>query len=138
MAKVAGIVEQFGRFTRLLKPGFNYINPCSEEVTEIEMQMKTVTLGKQVAMTKDNIQLTVETIVYYRIINPLKVKYSLGVGAIFQAVKEAAHASIRTTIGENVLDKILSQRATFLLSTKQFLQSQLQARGLQIEHLFLS
>lgn len=87
MAKVAGIVEQFGRFTRLLKPGFNYINPCSEEVTTIDMKMKTVTLGKQVVMTKDNIQLTVETIVYYRITNPLKVKYSLGEAAIFHAVR---------------------------------------------------
>lgn len=83
----AGIVEQFGRFTRLMQSGFNYKNPCSEEVVEVDMRMKTVLLGKQTVMTKDNIQLTVDAIVYYRVINPLKVKYLLGLASIYNAVR---------------------------------------------------
>jgi regulator of protease activity HflC (stomatin/prohibitin superfamily) len=56
---VAGIVEQFGRFTRMLKPGFNIINPCSEEVLEVDMRLNSEHLGKQMVITKDNITLTV-------------------------------------------------------------------------------
>jgi regulator of protease activity HflC (stomatin/prohibitin superfamily) len=51
------------------------------------MKMKTAVLGKQVVMTKDNIQLTVDTIVYYRVVNPLRVKYGLGTGAISHGIK---------------------------------------------------
>lgn len=70
-----------------MQSGFNYKNPCSEEVVEVDMRMKTVLLGKQTVMTKDNIQLTVDAIVYYRVINPLKVKYLLGLASIYNAVR---------------------------------------------------
>ena len=48
------------------------------------MKMKTALLGKQVVMTRDNIQLTVDAIVYYRVVNPLKVKYLLGIALHLQ------------------------------------------------------
>jgi regulator of protease activity HflC (stomatin/prohibitin superfamily) len=84
---IVGIVEQFGRFTRMLQPGFNYINPCSESVVEVDMRMRVNTVGRQIVMTKDNIQLTMEASVYYRVINPLKVKYLLGLANVFPAIR---------------------------------------------------
>ena len=121
-----------------MQPGFNYKNPCSEDVVEVDMKMKTTLLGKQVVMTKDNIQLTVDAIVYYRVVNPLKVKYMLGLASIYNAVKEAAQASIRTAVGESTLDNILAHRTTFFDTTKQFLQNQLHSRGIHIESLYLT
>ena len=87
LSYIVGIVEQFGRFTRMLQPGFNYINPCSESVVEVDMRMRVGTVGRQIVMTKDNIQLTMEASVYYRVINPLKVKYLLGLANVFPAIR---------------------------------------------------
>lgn len=138
LAYVAGIVEQFGRFTRMLTPGFNIINPCSEEVIEVDMRLNTEHLGRQTVITMDNITLAVEASVYFRTTNPLRVKYTLGTGNVFAAIREAAQAAIRTVVGGSTLDNILKNRVTFLNSTKDYLQQQLNNRGILIEQLYLT
>ena len=55
----AGLVENFGKFKRMLKPGFNLINPCTEEVTEVSLKIKMVSVGKHKIITKDNVNLDI-------------------------------------------------------------------------------
>ena len=63
----------------MLHPGLNLINPCSEEVIDIDLRIKSFFIGKQHVLTKDNISLTVEGAVYYRIVNPQKAVYRIGI-----------------------------------------------------------
>lgn len=53
----AGIVENLGQFDRLLKPGFNTINPCTERVTEVDLKIQFIHTSNNSVITKDNIQL---------------------------------------------------------------------------------
>lgn len=75
-------MEEFGKFTRMLHPGLNIINPCSEDIISVDLRIKSFSLGKQNVLTKDNISLTVEAAIYYRIINPIKAAYGMGVNHI--------------------------------------------------------
>lgn len=88
----------------MLHPGLNLVNPCSEEVITVDMRIKSFLIGKQNVLTKDNVSLTVEGAVYYRIINPTKAVYRLGVELIEQGINEAAHDVIRNCFGEHELE----------------------------------
>jgi regulator of protease activity HflC (stomatin/prohibitin superfamily) len=59
-------------------------------------------------MSKDNIQLTIDTNAYFQVINPLKSKYIIGIGAVYNAVKKAAPVSIRSIVGGCTLGQILA------------------------------
>ncbi len=109
MFYLAGLVEAFGKFSRLLKPGFNRINPCSEEVHEVDMKIKLLSTGRNVTLTKDNVKLTIETCVAFRIVNPILVYYKIG-SELNRGVIELVISSFRKVIGENNLQTILTQR----------------------------
>ena len=55
----AGLVESFGRFSRMLKPGINLINPCAEEVREVDLRIIGLPVGKHPTITKDNVKVDV-------------------------------------------------------------------------------
>lgn len=83
----------------MLKPGFNYLNPCTEQVVTVDMRIKSHQLGRQVVITKDNIQLTVEAAVFYRPLNPIKVTYGLGLHNVILGMREAAFDVVRNVLG---------------------------------------
>lgn len=107
---LAGIVEEFGKFSRLINPGFNMINPCTEEIREVDMRIKIITPGANYCITKDNVKLTISSSIAYRVVNPIQVYYILG-NQLNHAIVEATHSSIRNVIGETVLDDVLLRRA---------------------------
>ena len=71
-------MERLGQFNRLLKPGLNVINPCTEKVTEIDMKIKIIQVGNSGIITRDNVKLTVNASIGYRIVNPIILNYILG------------------------------------------------------------
>ena len=74
-----GILQRFGRFKSKLEPGINIINPVTESVITIDMRTKVGTLPRQPVLTKDNVTVGLETVVYYRVVDAVKVTYKLGV-----------------------------------------------------------
>ena len=74
----AGILQSFGRFKKVLKPGLHIINPWTENVIPVDLKTVVMQLHPQVVITKDNVSLKVETTVYYRTVNPYKLIYKLG------------------------------------------------------------
>lgn len=73
-----GLVERFGRFSHLLMPGFNRINPLSDEVREVDMRIRLLSCPNNQVITQDNVKLTIDTSVAYRVTNPIIVFYKLG------------------------------------------------------------
>ena len=76
-------MQEFGQFKRLLTPGFNLVNPCSEEIVEVDMKIKLVSIKKYEFITKDNVKVTVKSSVAYRIVNPIIAQYKLGENQIY-------------------------------------------------------
>jgi regulator of protease activity HflC (stomatin/prohibitin superfamily) len=62
---------------KILKPGFHLINPVSESVIEVDMKTSVFGMSPQQVITKDNVSMQIETVVYYRAINPYKLVYKL-------------------------------------------------------------
>ena len=68
-------MEEFGKFKRLLKPGFNMINICSEEVGTVDLRIKLLPTGQHPTITKDNVNVSVKASIAYRITNPILSYY---------------------------------------------------------------
>jgi regulator of protease activity HflC (stomatin/prohibitin superfamily) len=74
------------------------INPCTEEVREVNMKIQLINPGINQSITKDNVKLTISSSVAYRVINPILAYYILG-NQLNHALIESTHSAIRNVIG---------------------------------------
>jgi len=102
-------VERFGRFTQLLQPGLNFIIPYVDTVgRRMNVQEVVLDIPEQAVITRDNASVTVDGIVYYRVMDPAKAAYQ--VQRLEVALTALAMTNIRAVIGEMDLDQTLSSR----------------------------
>ncbi|WP_338662029.1 SPFH domain-containing protein [Pararoseomonas sp. SCSIO 73927] len=102
-------VERFGRFTRLLQPGLNFIIPYVDGVgRRMNVQEVVLDIPEQSVITRDNATVTVDGIVYYRVMDPAKAAYQ--VQNLQAALTAISMTNIRAVIGEMDLDQTLSSR----------------------------
>ena len=72
-----GVHQSFGRYRQLLQPGLHLVNPVSENVIDVDMKTNVFELRPQQVITKDNVSMNINTIVFYRAVNPYKLVYKL-------------------------------------------------------------
>jgi len=104
-----GVVLRFGRLQpRLREPGLQLIVPIADRMTKVSLQTVVMGIPAQGAITRDNVTLTVDAVVYYRVIDP--VKAIINVQNYPMAVSQVAQTSLRAVIGRADLDTLLSDR----------------------------
>jgi regulator of protease activity HflC (stomatin/prohibitin superfamily) len=104
-----GIVLRFGRLLPAVRgPGLQLIIPFVDRMTKVSMQTVVMGIPAQGAITKDNVTLTVDAVVYFRVIDP--VKAVINVQNYPMAVSQVSQTSLRSVIGRADLDTLLSDR----------------------------
>ena len=104
-----GVVLRFGRLqSRLRSPGLQFIVPIADRMTKVSLQTVVMGIPAQGAITRDNVTLTVDAVVYFRVIDP--VKAIINVQNYPMAVSQVAQTSLRSVIGRADLDTLLSDR----------------------------
>jgi regulator of protease activity HflC (stomatin/prohibitin superfamily) len=104
-----GVVLRFGRLQpHLRSPGLQLIVPIADRLTKVSMQTVVMGIPAQGAITRDNVTLTVDAVVYFRVIDP--VKAIINVQNYPMAVSQVAQTSLRSVIGRADLDTLLSDR----------------------------
>jgi regulator of protease activity HflC (stomatin/prohibitin superfamily) len=104
-----GIVFRFGRvLDGARQPGLQFIVPVADRMVKVSMQTTVIGVPAQGAITRDNVTLTVDAVVYYRVIDPVKVL--VNVRDYPAAVLQVAQTSMRSVIGRTDLDTLLSDR----------------------------
>ncbi|MBO1076563.1 SPFH domain-containing protein [Roseomonas marmotae] len=102
-------VERFGAFTRVLQPGLNFVIPFIDAIGhKVNVQEIVLDIPEQAVITRDNANVSVDGIVYYRVMDPEKSAYQ--VQNLTQALSALAMTNIRAIIGEMDLDSALSSR----------------------------
>ena len=102
-------VERFGRFTTLLNPGLNFIVPFVDRIgRKMNVQEVVLDIPEQSVITRDNATVSVDGIVYYRVMDPAKAAYQ--VQDLQGALTALSMMNIRAVIGEMDLDQTLSSR----------------------------
>lgn len=105
-----GLVERLGKYQRTVDSGLTIIVPFIENITKIDMREQVVDVPPQGVITKDNVVVEVDAVVYYEITDPIAVKYN--VVNFYIASTKLAQTNLRNVIGDMALDESLTSRET--------------------------
>jgi regulator of protease activity HflC (stomatin/prohibitin superfamily) len=104
-----GIVFRWGRVLPGVRaPGLTWVNPFTDRLKKVNMQVVVATVPAQEAITRDNVTLKVDAVVYYRVVDPAKA--IINVRDYAYAVAQVAQTSLRSVIGQSDMDQLLSER----------------------------
>jgi regulator of protease activity HflC (stomatin/prohibitin superfamily) len=110
----AAIVERLGRYQKTLYQGLHFVIPFLDRVIKVDLRERVVDVPPQEVITRDNVVVTVDGIIYYRVIKPEDVVYRV---QNFQLAAVAlAQTNLRNIIGELTLDETLTSRE--IINTK--------------------
>jgi len=104
-----GVLYRFGRVeSQLLEPGLVFIRPIGDRVEKVNMQIIAMTVPAQEGITRDNVSVRVDAVVYFRVVDPIKA--TVNVNNYMNAVSQQAQTSLRSIIGQSEMDQLLSER----------------------------
>lgn len=83
------------------------INPCSEEVREVDLRLKGMSAGRHPTITKDQVKVDIDASLSYRVVNPIISFYILGVN-LNRALIELTVSSLRDVVGQYNLEELLT------------------------------
>ena len=125
-----GVVFQLGRYSRTLQPGLNLIIPIIEYSRTIDMRISTNDIPKQQVITKDNVPVAINGVVYFKVVDAqtavIKVQNYL------YAVSQYAQAALRDVVGGMSFDELLAEREKIGDEIEKIIQKQAENWGLEV------
>jgi len=103
-----GIVLRLGKYQRTVGPGVNFIFPFIEELIKIDVRERVINVEPQKVITKDNVTVTVDAVIYYKVVDPVKAEFE--VEDFDTAATTLAQTNLRNLIGDKTLDETLVAR----------------------------
>ncbi len=103
-----GVKFTIGKFTSIMEPGWRLVIPIFQSYQKVDMRVRAVDVPDQEAITKDNISVRVNAVIYYRVSDADKA--IIEVENFYYAVSQLAQTTMRNIVGEVDLDELLSNR----------------------------
>ena len=126
-----GVVFTLGKFSHVKEPGLNWIIPIFQTMRRVDIRIKTVDVPKQEVITKDNIPLLANTVVYFKVETPADAIIKIE-DYVF-AVRQYTQAALRDIIGNSELDFVLTEREKIADSIKKIVDTETGGWGVDIE-----
>src|ERR1700749_2207288 len=106
-----GVLYRFGRVQpQVVEPGLTFIRPIGDRLQKVNMQIIAMTVPAQEGITRDNVSVRVDAVVYFRVVDPIKA--TVNVNNYMNAVSQQAQTSLRSIIGQSEMDQLLAERET--------------------------
>lgn len=126
-----GIVERFGRFKETLDPGLRFLVPFADSLrARIDMRETVLDIEPQAVITKDNVGVTVDAVVYYYVTDAKAVRYE--VANFYVAVSKLAQTNLRNLVGDMSLDDTLASRERINASLRTTLDEATDKWGVKV------
>ena len=126
-----GVVFQFGRYKKTRDPGVIIVWPIIQSMRKVDMRIKTADIPRQEVMTRDNIPMLVNAVVYFKVVNPEEVIIKIE-DYVF-AVKQYTQAALRDVIGNSEMDFVLTEREQIAESIKTIVDAETIGWGVDVE-----
>jgi len=126
-----GVVFTLGKFAGVRKPGLTLIIPIIQIMQRVDMRLATAEVPRQEVMTKDNIPMLVNAVVYFKVIDPEAVIIKIE-DYIF-AIRQYTQAALRDVIGNNEMDTVLMERIQIAEAIREIVDAETSDWGVDIE-----
>ena len=130
-----GIKFKKGRFSSIMKPGWNLVLPIFESYKKIDIRTKAVDVPEQEAITKDNVSIRINAVIYYKIFDASKA--ILAVENFYYAVSQLAQTTMRNIVGSVTLDELLTDRETISAKICEVIDKATDPWGIKVENVEL-
>jgi regulator of protease activity HflC (stomatin/prohibitin superfamily) len=106
-----GIIYRFGRvLPEVREPGLTLLRPIGDRMQKVNMQIVAMAVPAQEGITRDNVSVRVDAVVYFRVVDPIKA--TVNVQNYMFAISQQAQTSLRSIIGQSEMDQLLAERET--------------------------
>lgn len=126
-----GVIFTLGRYTGTRQPGLTLVFPILQSMRKVDMRLKTAEIPRQEVMTKDNIPLLINAVVYFKVIDPQAVIIEIE-DHIF-AVQQYTQAALRDVIGNEEMDTVLTEREAIAENIKKIVDAETTGWGVDVE-----
>ncbi len=126
-----GVVFTLGKYTGTRGPGLTIIIPILQTMQKVDMRIKTAEIPRQEVMTKDNIPMLVNAVVYFKVIKPEDAIIKIEDYAF--AIRQYTQAALRDVIGNSEMDFVLTEREQIAESIKEIVDSETDGWGIDVE-----
>ncbi len=103
-----GVLFTLGKYRRVINPGWRIVIPIFQSMSKVDMRVRTVDVPTQESLTKDNIPVGVNAVLYFQVADSSKA--IINVENFYYATSQLAQTTMRNAVGEVVLDSLLSNR----------------------------
>lgn len=114
-----GLIERLGKYQRTADSGLTIIVPVMERMIKVDMREQVVDVPPQAVITKDNVVVEVDAVIYYEVTDPVKVTYN--VAHYYTAATKLAQTNLRNLVGDMALDESLTSREVINTKLRQIL-----------------
>lgn len=126
-----GVVLTLGRFSGLRNPGLRIVVPLFQRIIKVDVRVNTIDIPKQEVITKDNVTVNVDAVVYFRVVDAEKAV--LETTNYIYASSQFAQAALRDVTGNIELDALLGQRDAVSSQIKEIVDVQSEKWGIDVE-----
>lgn len=127
-----GVVLTLGRFSGIRSPGLRIVIPVIQRMIRVDMRSTPIDVPKQEIITKDNVTVNVDAVVYFRVVDAPKAV--LETTNYIYATSQFAQAALRDVAGNADLDELLSQREQISQQIKEIVDAQTDQWGIDVEN----
>jgi len=125
-----GVIFTLGRYTGTKGPGVIIVVPIIQRMVKIDLRMIVLDVPTQDVISRDNVSVKVNAVVYFRIVDPAKAV--IQVAQPFEATSQLAQTTLRSVLGQHELDEMLSQRDKLNLDIQRILDQATDAWGIKV------
>jgi len=127
-----GVVFTLGRYTRVAGPGLIIIIPIVQQMVKTDMRIFTEDVPSQDVISRDNVSVKVNAVLYYRIVDAEKA--IINVENFTKATSQLAQTTLRSVLGKHELDEMLAERDKLNADIQQILDEQTDAWGIKVSN----
>ena len=125
-----GVVFQLGRFWKVKGPGLIIVIPVIQQMERVDLRVIVMDVPTQDVISKDNVSVKVNAVVYFRVIDPEKA--IIQVERYLEAISQLAQTTLRSVLGQHELDDMLSERDALNHDIQAILDRQTDAWGIKV------
>ena len=126
-----GVKFTFGKYAGIMNPGINFLIPLVQSYRKVDIRIKTIDVPKQEVMTRDNVPVNINAVIYFRVKDPAKAV--LDIQDYVFATAQLAQTSLRDIVGSSTLDTVLTKRDEIGSKIKAIVDVETDAWGIDID-----